>query len=103
MFNVRDLPPEGGTTNFSTGVLAMPEDQPKQLNRRNVGENIWLSHTTDERACQDLLAGFETHELRPEVLESEQAVGEAMLAAIEAIARNKDGDIVMILLGGRGA
>lgn len=72
-------------------------DETIQLTRRVVGENIWLAHTTDEPAR------LTAYELQPEVLESEQVVGAAMLAELENIARHKDGDIVMLLLGGRGA
>src|SRR6185436_19258614 len=35
--------------------------------------------------------------------ESEEAVGRAQLEELKQVARAKDGDIVMILLGGRGA
>lgn len=75
----------------------------KQLTRRVAGENIWLSNAAEEQASLDVLAQLEARELKPEILESEQAVGEAMLAELEAVARAKDGDVVMILLGGRGA
>lgn len=81
----------------------MSEVQTKPLNRRLVGENIWLSQAAEEAASLEILSRLETHELRPEILESEQAIGEAMLAELEAVARAKDGDVVMILLGGRGA
>lgn len=75
----------------------------KRLTRRVVGENIWLSNAAEEQASLDVLAQLEARELKPEILESEQAVGEAMLAELEAVAKAKDGDVVMILLGGRGA
>lgn len=73
------------------------------LTRRVVGENIWLSRAANEQASLDAVAQLTAHDIRPEVLASEQAVGQAMLEELEAIARAKDGDIVMILLGGRGA
>jgi 6-phosphogluconolactonase/glucosamine-6-phosphate isomerase/deaminase len=73
------------------------------MTRRVVGDNIWLSHSADEQGRLDALARLMVWDIRPEVLESEQAVGQAMLAELEAVARAKDGDIVMILLGGRGA
>ncbi|HEX8998460.1 MAG TPA: hypothetical protein VGB07_01090 [Blastocatellia bacterium] len=75
----------------------------KPLTRRTVGENIWLSNVKEEEASLDVFAQLEARELKPEILESEQAVGEAMLAELEAVAQAKDGDVVMILLGGRGA
>ena len=43
------------------------------------------------------------NQIQPEVLASEEAVGRAQLEELKEIARTKDGDIVMILLGGRGA
>ena len=41
--------------------------------------------------------------LKYEVLESEEAVGRAMLAEIEAEAQNKSGELTIVILGGRGA
>jgi nucleotide-binding universal stress UspA family protein len=75
----------------------------KQFTRRIVGENIWLSNAAEEQASLDVLAQLKARELKPEILNSELAVGEAMLAELEAVAQAKDGDVVMILLGGRGA
>jgi 6-phosphogluconolactonase/glucosamine-6-phosphate isomerase/deaminase len=75
----------------------------ESLTRRVIGENIWLSNTAEEQASLDVLTQLKARELKPEILESEQAVGEAMLAELETIAQAKDGDVVMILLGGRGA
>lgn len=77
--------------------------QTEQLTRRVAGDNVWLSRASDERASLDALAGLEVHDLQPEVLDSEQAVGEAMLAELEQVAREKEGDVVILLLGGRGA
>lgn len=75
----------------------------RDLQRRTVGDNVWLSYDTDEAASLAAVAGLAAHELQPEILPSEEAVGAAMLAELEALARTKDGDLVMILLGGRGA
>lgn len=75
----------------------------KSLTRRVIGENIWLSTAAGEKASLEVLAQLNARELKPEILESEQAVGEAMLAELEAVAQAKYGDVVMILLGGRGA
>jgi 6-phosphogluconolactonase/glucosamine-6-phosphate isomerase/deaminase len=41
--------------------------------------------------------------IQPEILDSEEAVGRAQLEELKRIADSKEGDIVMILLGGRGA
>lgn len=66
------------------------------LARRVIGANVWLA--TDDTASQ-----AEVHELQYEVMESEDAVGRAQFEEIERAAANKDGDLVIILLGGRGA
>lgn len=81
----------------------MSKTETERLARRVAGDNIWLSRAADERASLDALAQLEARELRPEVLDTEQAVGEAMLAELEQVARDKEGDIVILLLGGRGA
>jgi 6-phosphogluconolactonase/glucosamine-6-phosphate isomerase/deaminase len=46
---------------------------------------------------------LEVRDLKYEVLESEAAVGRAQFEEIRLAAENKDGDLVIILLGGRGA
>jgi 6-phosphogluconolactonase/glucosamine-6-phosphate isomerase/deaminase len=66
------------------------------VTRRVVGANVWLA--TDKRASQ-----AEVHELKYEVMESEEAVGQAQFEEIQRAAAAKDGDLVIILLGGRGA
>ncbi len=70
----------------------------ERITRRVVGNNVWLSDAQPDPNAQ-LLA----HGLNYEVMESEEAVGRAMLAEIEAAARSKEGDLTIILLGGRGA
>lgn len=72
-----------------------------QLHRTQIGDNIWLSQSNENRLEQ--LSKLTVQELQPEILPTEEAVGAAMLQELETIAHNKDGDIVMILLGGRGA
>ena len=62
---------------------------------------MWLSRAG--APANEVLARLTPRRLEFEVLESEDAVGLAMLGEIEAAAREKDGDIVIILLGGRGA
>jgi 6-phosphogluconolactonase/glucosamine-6-phosphate isomerase/deaminase len=49
------------------------------------------------------LAHLEVHELVPNVVQTEELVGRAMLEELEAAARTKEGDLVIALLGGRGA
>lgn len=70
------------------------------IRRRTVGENVWLSRG---EADLDYLAGLPTNQLSYEVLPSEDAVGRTMLEEIQAAADAKEGALVMILLGGRGA
>jgi 6-phosphogluconolactonase/glucosamine-6-phosphate isomerase/deaminase len=70
------------------------------IQRRDVNGNIWLSHDAGD---SDFLARLPVNKLTYEVLPSEEAVGRAMLDEIENAAAAKDGSIVMILLGGRGA
>jgi 6-phosphogluconolactonase/glucosamine-6-phosphate isomerase/deaminase len=69
--------------------------------RREAGANIWLSQTGS--TAQEVLSGVTAHEIQPEVLESEEAVGRAMLDEIVKAAREKEGDLTILLLGGRGA
>lgn len=69
--------------------------------RRVVGNNVWLT-----RPLPDGLNSFThspTRKLDYEVLESEEAVGRAQLEELQQAARDKAGDLVIILLGGRGA
>src|SRR5438477_10856031 len=70
----------------------------ERIRRRVVGNNVWLSD-----AQADPNARLPAHGLNYEVMESEEAVGRAMLAEIEAAARSKEGDLTIFLLGGRGA
>ncbi|MFL6208664.1 MAG: 6-phosphogluconolactonase [Pyrinomonadaceae bacterium] len=73
----------------------------RSIERRVVGRNVWLSRTGEN--AHDALARLAVHEIRPDVLATEEAVGQAMLAELRDAARNKAGDLVIILLGGRGA
>jgi 6-phosphogluconolactonase/glucosamine-6-phosphate isomerase/deaminase len=72
----------------------------ENIRRRIAGENVWLSRGPADPVY---LAGLPTHELQYEVLPNEDAVGQAMLDEIQSAADAKDGPLVMILLGGRGA
>jgi 6-phosphogluconolactonase/glucosamine-6-phosphate isomerase/deaminase len=69
-----------------------------RIQRRAAGDNVWLS-----RVDVSAQASLPAHKLNYEVLESEAAVGRAMLEEIETAAREKNGDLTIILLGGRGA
>src|SRR6266545_7096874 len=68
------------------------------IRRRVVGNNVWLSD-----AQLDPNAQLPAQKLTYEVMESEEAVGREMLTEIEAAAHSKEGDLTIILLGGRGA
>lgn len=65
--------------------------------RREVNENVWLA---DKAMEQNLI---HPQKLDYKVLESETAVGQAMFDELVSYSHEKSGDIVMILLGGRGA
>ncbi|HVF87873.1 MAG TPA: hypothetical protein VM866_09795 [Pyrinomonadaceae bacterium] len=71
--------------------------------RRVVGDNVWLARRTSDEDARTAVAALTAHELQPEILDSEEAVGRAMLEELEAAAREKDGALVIALLGGRGA
>jgi 6-phosphogluconolactonase/glucosamine-6-phosphate isomerase/deaminase len=62
------------------------------------GDNLWL-RVRSENGPFSLAS---PHPQKYEVLESEHAVGLAMFDELEATARAKDGDVVVVLLGGRG-
>jgi 6-phosphogluconolactonase/glucosamine-6-phosphate isomerase/deaminase len=64
-----------------------------------VGNNVWLRSANTAATTLPL----KTHELNYEVVESEEAVGRAQFEEIQRAAADKDGDLVIILLGGRGA
>ena len=70
-----------------------------KISRRQVGSNVWLGR--GQQGAVD--ACYPVRGLRYEVLESEEAVGRAQLEEIERAASEKEGDLVIILLGGRGA
>jgi 6-phosphogluconolactonase/glucosamine-6-phosphate isomerase/deaminase len=73
----------------------------KEITRRTIGENVWLNKETPE--IQEIFARQNIPPYKYEVLETEEAVGRAMLEELQAVARDKEGDVVMLLLGGRGA
>jgi 6-phosphogluconolactonase/glucosamine-6-phosphate isomerase/deaminase len=73
----------------------------KRFCRREVGRNVWLSRS--ESAEQIDLGALTPRDLNYEILETEDAVGHAQLAEIQKAACEKEGDLVVLLLGGRGA
>src|SRR5947209_7405441 len=73
----------------------------QKLLRRLAGQNIWLGYKVADG--ENKLARLPVQPINPEVLETEEAVGEAQLEELSRAANAKDGDLVIILLGGRGA
>lgn len=66
-----------------------------------MGRNVWLSRS--ESTGRIDLSTLTPRELNYEVLESEAAIGWAQLEEIRQAAQEKEGDLVILLLGGRGA
>jgi len=67
------------------------------IDRRTVGADTWLSFVGDvPRIAPE-------HKFEYNILDSEAAVGQALLDELIGYSREKTGDIVFILLGGRGA
>ncbi|MGH9901337.1 MAG: hypothetical protein ACRD68_05875, partial [Pyrinomonadaceae bacterium] len=79
----------------------MSTSAPTDLKRREVGGNVWL--TRGGADPEDELSRLSVHEIRPEIIETEEMVGRAMLGELEAAARAADGDLTIAILGGRGA
>ena len=71
------------------------------IERHAVGDNVWLRQ--DGLNDRSELMAHPAQSLKYEVIESEEAVGRAMLAEIEEAARNKAGELTIVILGGRGA
>lgn len=68
-----------------------------QIAPRNAGLNLWLTLPAEQAP------NLVPTEIKPEILASEEAVGDAQLAELRKVARSKSGNIVILLLGGRGA
>lgn len=70
----------------------------KIINRRIVGNNIWLGYSADDSKISPNISAF-----KYEVLPTEEAVGQAMFDELVAYSNENSGDVVILLLGGRGA
>lgn len=70
----------------------------KNINRRTAGDNLWLGYSEGETTLPDKFPVY-----KYEILKTEDAVGRAMFEELINYASEKNGDIVIILLGGRGA
>ncbi len=90
----------GQTTSRQIGKQMFAAES-KNLCRRVVGENVWLSRENVE--IEKVFARPTIEPYKFEVLETEEAVGRAMLEELKTVTREKSGDATMILLGGRGA
>lgn len=73
----------------------------QNISRREFGENVWLSRENAEIRKIFARPAIESYQF--EVLESEEAIGRAMFDELQKTASEKDGDLTIILLGGRGA
>lgn len=79
----------------------MVKDSPviqKNIQYRTAGQNLWLGYadSSGER-------NFNREPFKYEVLPTEEAIGQEMFDELVAYSKEKNGDIVIILLGGRGA
>lgn len=80
----------------------MDASKSKNINRREIESNIWLA--VDDSRLSDNFTKTPILSYNYEVLESEEAIGQAMLEELkEAVHAKNGGDLVMLLLGGRGA
>jgi 6-phosphogluconolactonase/glucosamine-6-phosphate isomerase/deaminase len=72
----------------------------ENLTRYVVGRNVWLRR---QQIPSEDAPPVQVQKLKYEIMESEEAVGRAQFEEIRQAAANKQGDLVIILLGGRGA
>lgn len=72
-----------------------------ELSDASSGARFWLK--SSRPAADTDLSNLRTNRIEPEVLETEEQVGQAQLDEIKQAVAAKSGDLVMILLGGRGA
>jgi 6-phosphogluconolactonase/glucosamine-6-phosphate isomerase/deaminase len=66
-----------------------------------VGGNVWLGRSQPTERID--LNALKPGRLNYEVLESEELVGRAQLEEIQRAAKEREGDLVILMLGGRGA
>lgn len=70
------------------------------MTRHSSGPNVWLQ---SRREAIETVSQLPIRDLEYEVVGSENQVGRIQFAEIQQAAGNKDGDLIVILLGGRGA
>jgi 6-phosphogluconolactonase/glucosamine-6-phosphate isomerase/deaminase len=71
-----------------------------EIEQHVVGDNVWL-HDRNTDAKQELMSCV-PQALNYEVLDSEEAVGQAMFAELSDAAARKRGSLTVVILGGRG-
>ena len=76
----------------------MSEVARRKVENRRVGSNVWIGTGGDRAPLDRPIAAFEYN-----VLSSEDEVGQAMFNELVDYANKTPGDIVIVLLGGRGA
>lgn len=69
--------------------------------RRVSGVNVWLGHGA--HGGLETIARLRSRKPDYEVLETEEAIGRAQLEELRRAASEREGDLCIILLGGRGA
>ncbi|MDT5272049.1 MAG: hypothetical protein QOH49_4235 [Acidobacteriota bacterium] len=74
----------------------MSAPKQNQIERRVVGGNVWLGRSDLGSSVAQI------HPIYYEILQAEESVGSAQWQEIERAADEKEGDLVIILLGGRG-
>jgi len=79
--------------------VSAPVQQP--TNHRSIGGRFWVR--SSKSAAENNPSKLKAYPIRPEVFESEEEIGRVQLDEIQQAAAGKDGDLVIILLGGRGA
>jgi len=79
--------------------VSAPLQQP--TNHRSIGGRFWVR--SSKSAAENNPSKLKAYPIRPEVFESEEEIGRVQLDEIQQAAAGKDGDLVIILLGGRGA
>jgi 6-phosphogluconolactonase/glucosamine-6-phosphate isomerase/deaminase len=76
----------------------MQTSEQKIISVRKAGKNTWLQSSVSGELSTEPIADFDFH-----VLDTEESVGQAMYEQLVNYAAGKEGDIVIVLLGGRGA
>jgi 6-phosphogluconolactonase/glucosamine-6-phosphate isomerase/deaminase len=79
-------------------VLVIPVDNKSiyQFIMENVQNNTWFS--VNSKGLKD----FVVNEIAPDVLPDEKSIGRAMFDELQKVVREKQGDVTIVLLGGRG-